>query len=471
MPTRRTPEQYARVAAAGWPPRHDDPRFTAGGEDSWHEAQASWHEQVRSAFGHDELPARGEERRKAWQAATKQAAAFLGKLAEDSSLSQPHVDDGLTPNERRAERRREQKAREHAERTEAERQELQQEMLEKPFNIRTLFAFGKEEDACCVCMRWPYGSLMTVLPDGTLCLTRNVETRYCEPTYCEAYHKQSSLVLASPEGALLNEFVVAGDINGLASNHEAIFVSGRCDGRGCVRKFGFDGSLLCSSTCELRGPGRLWIVDELVYVTNCCSNLVMLECTSLEYVGGFTNSTPREAREAARLWKDIRNGEDTCETILGLAACGDELFIASKPVGGHVFLPRGRINVFTRDGAFLRIVQLHGHSPNRNRMDPSILMSGWSATHGSVLVTFRGPPRPGREIGVHALDGSALHSIRFASEPYCSSVVEAAASMWAHANPIILSHGSATRTCTICLRQSSCTVCVLLTFCSKPSVK
>ena len=119
MPARCTPEQYAAVAAAGEPPRSDDPRF-ATDDDAWHQAQNDWHEKVREALGHDELTPPGiSERRKEWQAAIKTAAAFRKKLTEDPTLAhqQEDMDDSTTRNERRAQQRRQQKARERQSKT------------------------------------------------------------------------------------------------------------------------------------------------------------------------------------------------------------------------------------------------------------------------------------------------------------------------------------------------------------------
>ena len=96
--------------------------MVANDDDAWHKAQNEWHEKLREAFGYDELTPPGiSDRRKEWQTATKTAAAFRKKLAEDPTLAHPredmNVDDGTTRNERRAEQRREQKAREIQRRT------------------------------------------------------------------------------------------------------------------------------------------------------------------------------------------------------------------------------------------------------------------------------------------------------------------------------------------------------------------
>ena len=410
MPARRTPDQYAAVAAAGDPPRADESRF-AGNEDAWHDAQDDWHAKVREAFCHDELPPRGiSDRRKAWQAAIKQAASFAKKLADDPSLAQPPEDDGRTQNERRTEQRREQRKREHRERTAYERRQLEREMREKPFSIHTLYAFSDDDLKCYDWKSWNKHMYMCVSPEGVVC----VESSTHDWRTPRRHHK-ALLVLISPGGERQGSFVVDGIIAGLACTSDTIFVSGVTDGGGgCVRKFGFDGSLL--DTHELEGAGPIWLIGDLLYGVG--RGLFLLNITDLQQVGGFRNITPKgygEPDEPIPLWKVLSmpvTGEP--ESIGGLAACGDELFISSTP---HNFrgesLRREHINVFTHDGSFLRHLKLHC---------PGLFMAASSVNYGPVLVSIHGNPCR-NSIYVYALDGRMLHSIRFASEPLCAAAV------------------------------------------------
>ena len=180
-------------------------------------------------------------------------------------------------------------------------------------------------------------------------------------------------------------FVVDGIIAGLACTSDTIFVSGVTDGGGgCVRKFGFDGSLL--DTHELEGAGPIWLIGDLLYGVG--RGLFLLNITDLQQVGGFRNITPKgygEPDEPIPLWKVLSmpvTGEP--ESIGGLAACGDELFISSTP---HNFrgesLRQEHINVFTHDGSFLRHLKLHCPGP---------FMAASSVNYGSVLVSIHGKP-------------------------------------------------------------------------------
>ena len=318
MPSRRTPEQYAAVVAAGAPPRSDEARFV-GNEDAWQDAQDEWHEKVREALCQDELPPRGfSDRRKAWQAAIKQAASFAKKLAEDPTLAQPSEDEGATRNQRRTEQRRAHKEEQRQQRSELERRRLEREMEKKPFNIRTLFAFSEDE-----CSRYDFSTRTGVSPEGAIVVSTH------------DHRSPAVLHVLSPAGVRQNVFSVneVEITNRIARSSNAIFVSG-CR-RFLVHKYGYDGNLLCSSTHPAGSGGLMSFCDFLYGYPNV---------TSPGHVSIFNVDL--------QLVKKISNvdADGKVEGIYSLTAHGSELFISSADSQS--------IKVLTLDGEFLRQVHL-----------------------------------------------------------------------------------------------------------------
>ena len=174
----------------------------------------------------------------------------------------------------------------------------------------------------------------------------------------------------------------------------------------------------------------------------------------MQQIGGFANVTPHTHQS-----KEERPGSGGAypavtgkpEAITGLAAHGEELFVASEPVDFRGYPLRPRINVFSRDGTFLRHLELQSFWPTgvlvdgpdgklaprvlepqehhecphgRGRPhDPCGIFAAQSAEYGPLLVTIRGiqqdrcPWTRHVHVCTHAIDGRALHAIRFASVP------------------------------------------------------
>ena len=442
MPARRTPEQYAAVAAAGEPPRNDDPRF-ASDDDAWHEAQNEWHEKVRDAFGYDELSPPGiSERRKEWQTAIKTAAAFRKKLSEDPTLAHPRdeMDDGTTRNERRAQQRREHKALERQRKTAYQRSLLVHEMQRKPFTIRTLFAFSDRTVSAM-------SAMIGVSPDGVIC------------TSTTDHEAPPALHVISPAGVRQCSFSAQSlkGIRGLVCTRDAIFVSGNLDVRNTsriVQKYDYEGTLLCDTRTV--DAGYLWLVEDFIYTAgpgSRCGRFAVLRITDLQQVGGFANITPDSHKSEKERAEKLSNPHGYAthaeiKSIYGLAVHGDELFVASRPEDFRGFPLTPHINVFSRDGTFLRRLNLEAFWPtgvgpdgkslapwipssrekHKYSHEPSCLMAAQSAEHGPILVTISYnhedcfPWTRYDHVCVHKLDGTALHRVRFASTPHDATV-------------------------------------------------
>jgi hypothetical protein len=408
MPARRTPEQYAAVAAAGDPPRSDEPRFV-GNEDAWQDAQDEWHEKLREALCQDELPPRGIiDRRKAWQAAIKQAASFSKKLANDPTLAAPPDDDAPNRNQRRTVQRRAHKEEQRQQRTALEHWRLKREMETKPFHICTLFAFSEDE-----CSRYDFSARIGVSPEGIIVVSTH------------DHRSPAKLHVLSPAGVRQNVFSVHEfqTTSGIACSSSAIFVSGSSR-RFLIHKYGYDGNLLCSST-HAAGSGGLLSFGDFVYgYPNVTSpGHVSIFNVDLQLVSKFSNV----------------DTDGKVEGVYSLTAHGSELFMSSTD--------SQCIKVLTLDGKFLRQVHLEYvwptpvvgfdlqlPSPDERKkcflMPRRPLMIAQSMEDGPVFVTLPthlaedNPPYVDyTHVCTHALDGRALHKIRFASMPHDAQAI------------------------------------------------
>ena len=123
--------------------------------------------------------------------------------------------------------------------------------------------------------------------------------------------------------------------------------------------------------------------EDLGILVEFRGHFAILSCTDLQQIGGFANITPDSHKSEEELAEKLRNpyGYQThaeTESLSGLAVHGDELFVASEPADFRGFSRTPRINVFTRDGTFLRRLEL----------PVSGVMAAQSAEHGPILVTF-----------------------------------------------------------------------------------
>jgi len=147
----------------------------------------------------------------------------------------------------------------------------------KPFEIRTLFAFGHKES-----LIYDHEAKIGVSPDGVICTSTH--DHIAPPT----------LHVISPAGVRQCSFSAI-DIKatlGLACSSEAIFVAGSLDIRGIssvVQKYDYEGTLLCSMSHA--DAGYLWLIENGIYTARLgypyrgLCRFAVLSTTDLQQIG------------------------------------------------------------------------------------------------------------------------------------------------------------------------------------------